>query len=129
MGIYGKAAIIAAKELQINKNANPRDIWKKSVAKFTDKKSSIDKGCPQTTFLYLCNEGHIKGVVKNCEIAISSKNCDYTKQMIENIRKNDGIIETKKELWEIVEHAEKAKFENGQSSIVFALLKNDLLTY
>lgn len=68
MGIYGKAAIIAAKELQINKNAHPREVWKKSVSNFTNKKSSIEKGCPQTTFLILCKEGFIKNVSTNFEM-------------------------------------------------------------
>lgn len=128
--IYGKTAVLSAKELQKNKNADPREVWSKSVKQFTDSNESQKKGCPQTTFLYLCSEGHIKDFKTATKLVEgNSANCIYVKQMMEYIAKKKGVISKKKELWDSVHPSNKPGSINGQPDVIYALLKENLLNY
>lgn len=126
--IYGKAAVLAANELKKNPEANPREVWKKSVSKFSKSESSINKGCPRTTFLTLCDLGLIDNNLKGDTIR-RSKNVGHTINMVNYIKSKNGLVSSKEEIWDAIQEPESKLNSNEQHSVVFALLESNLLKF
>ena len=50
--------------------------------------------------------------------------------MLKYIHKNNGKIESKKELWNVVKNIEKKDLKsNSQDAVIFSLLKNGYLNW
>jgi len=121
--IYGKAAVEAAKQLQENENITPEVAWNNAVSKFTSATHSINKDCPKTTFLALCDLNGLHLNLLKTSIR-KTKNHNYTAIMLNYISKKDGKIETKIELWnEVQKITEKKIKSNSPDTVVFSLYK------
>lgn len=117
---YAKIAVATAQKLRENKDLDPEKAW--------NDECTTAKGCPKGTFLTLCHDGNIKGVEVKMNLKIR-ENADYTRQMMKYIKEKKGNIESKNELWEIVEHPKKPKTVNGQPDVIFGLLHENLLNF
>lgn len=127
--IYGEAAIEAFQLLEKDKSLTPIEAWDKAVSKKTNSKHSQIKTCPRTTFLAVCDLGKHNLKIPNTVVK-QTKNYEYTIIMLEYINEKKGDIESKKELWEAVQKKiNKELKNNGQSGVVFSLLKKDYLNW
>ncbi len=126
MGKYGESAVIAVNALKSGKASNPADAWSQAVREvFPDSKSSRSKGCPRSTFLGMCEEGLVKGVISG-QYTKSKKNKAYALNSLSLLVANPDLTTDTKRLWGLVLGGEE-KQHNQQMDIVVTLWNNDLI--
>ena len=122
MGIYGRAAITAARMLEQGTPSNPEAAWTRAIRRET---KSWQKPCPRGAFLGLCAAGLIPG----CEAQPSlfrSSNGDYAVRMVKAIRADPQVLTDRNRLWRsAVGSAEKE--ENGQIDVVVSLWREGII--
>jgi hypothetical protein len=121
MGIYGFVAIDAVKLFTSGITNNPREAWLAAAEKNTNSESVRKKGCPQSTFLGLCEEGKVIGIPPG-PYTKSIKNKNYALKALEVLNNNPNI--SSDELWVLVGKG----IHNRQMDVVIALWNNKLLS-
>ena len=125
MGIYGRAAITAARMLEQGTPSNPEAAWTRAIRRETKNYESRRKTCPREAFLGLCAAGLIPG----CEARPSlfrSSNGDYAVRMVKAIRADPQVLTDRNRLWRsAVGSAEKE--ENGQIDVVVSLWREGMI--
>jgi len=125
MGIYGRAAITAARMLEQGTPSNPEAAWTRAIRRETKNYESRRKTCPREAFLGLCAAGLILG----CEARPSlfrSSNGDYAVRMVKAIRADPQVLTDRNRLWRsAVGSAEKE--ENGQIDVVVSLWREGII--
>lgn len=88
-------------------------------------KSSIDKGCPRSTFIALCEYGLVIGIPQGSYSKRGIKeNKIYSKKAIELLKEDSKLIELKPiELWGKITD----KKYNSQMDVVMSLWKEKLI--
>ena len=123
MGIYAKVAL-AARERIIN-GMNPELAWNEVIREFTTSIHSINKGCPKSAFLGLCEDGYIKGV-NSGHYTNSTKNKRYAIKAVELLRRNPYILYSNYTLWiNVLKELDlETKSYSQQMDVVLALWKS-----
>ena len=125
MGIYGKAAITAARMLEQDTPSKPEAAWARAIRRETKSPDSRRKRCPRGAFLGLCAAGLIPG----CEARPSlfrSSNGDYAVRMVKAIRADPQVLTDRKRLWRSAVRSAKKK-ENGQIDVVVSLWREGII--
>lgn len=107
------------------------EAWLEAISSITLRKSNIEKPCPQTTFLGLCEDGFLKNVPKIDNNNISP-NKQYAIEAIQYLRKNPKENISAIQLWErlyinINSDTKKRKCHNQQMHVVLALWNKNLI--
>jgi len=124
---YGECAIESV-EFCIKQKISPVVAWdEKTSRKFGKGSSSQKKGCPRTTFLGLCEEGHVKGIPKGKYLQkdIEVGNKAYAIKAVELLRQNPELINNKSALWSLMTN-DKSITQNGQVGVISALWKRNI---
>ncbi|MCG8618297.1 MAG: hypothetical protein MI802_18940 [Desulfobacterales bacterium] len=125
MGQYGDAAVKAVCLLEKDSKLNPEGAWKNAMKEVSDSESSINKGCPKTTFLSLCQEGFIKNVHCNeKKYTYSNSNYRYTMNAVKMLLADEKYLENRPELWQLAT-APDIIFNNGQMDVLITLWEEE----
>lgn len=122
---FGLTAL-KARELLLTGDADtPRDAWDIAALNILKKQVYVEKPCPRSAFLGLCEEGFIKGVPRG-NYCRATKNKEYAISAVNMLKKNPRWRSNKKDLWnEIVK--DNPITHNYQLDIVFEFWDNNLL--
>ena len=121
---YGRAALVAV-ELCRNKKISPTAAWEESIASETTSKSSQEKSCPKSTFLGLCEEGSIVGIVPGSYIEKDNDKCnkayaiEAVRLLIEDSSRRVNVTALWRKVMQNVGGLNKA--QNNQMAVVVAL--------
>ena len=66
----GAVAVIATKLIKSGEFSDPRHAWDQAASKVQNKKTTREKGCPKATFLGLCEDGYIVGIIPGFKFII-----------------------------------------------------------
>jgi len=125
MGIYGRAAITAARMLEQGTPSKAEVAWDRAIRRETKSSESRRESCPRGAFLGLCAAGLIPG----CEARPSlfrSSNGDYAVRMVKAIRADPQVLTDRKRLWRSAVRSAKKK-ENGQIDVVVSLWREGII--
>jgi hypothetical protein len=127
-GLYGKAAVIAARACRKKKSCCPESEWKKAVAKLSSSKSTQEKSCPRDAFLGLCSAGSVVGIPAGNYLKRGIINAGYALTALRLLRAKPllGNSISIKALWLKVIHP-AAILHNQQMNVVLALWHAKLL--
>jgi len=126
MGKYGDAAIKATRFLLTEQTNSAPKAWSSAVrAIFPESISSQQKGCPKATYLGLCKEGLIKGVLPG-RYTSSSKNKRYAIDAVKLLKQDPTLADDQELLWQKVVKSERKK-HNNQMDVVIGLWKEDMI--
>lgn len=124
MAKYGDCAVLAAKEAA--RSGDPVEAWKRAASSiFPDSLRSRRKGCPNSAFLGLCEEGVVVGV-KSGKYTKSVANKSYALKAVTLLRQNGRLANNKMRLWTEVLGG-SSKVENNQMDVVIALWLSQLI--
>lgn len=126
MSGYGEAAIISVKYYKDKVVDTPIKAWEKATHEVFKSSWSMDKGCPKSTFLGLCEEGMVLGIPSG-KYTKSRKNKAYALTAIEILNENPSLIKDVKGLWKLVVNSDMK--HNCQMDVVVSLLSAGLITY
>lgn len=128
--IYGRAAVLAALNLQSNPDLSAEGSWDEAISINSQYESSRNKGCPRGAFLGLYYAGFIKNVAVKGKSS-NSVNGDYAQAAYHLIKSNPSIAKySSASVWTMAltqVGADTKKKHNGQMDVVLALCQNDLL--
>ena len=124
MGMYGRAAINAARMLSEGSPSDPEKAWERAIARETKSSESRRKGCPRGAFLELCLAGIIPGCQRQPSLTRSS-NGEYAVQILKALRADEELLSDRERLWRFA--AGKAKKENGQVDVVVSLWESGVI--
>jgi hypothetical protein len=120
-----KYGLTALKSVQNYKDSySIIEIWSTSAKEVFDTNSAQEKGCPKNTFLGLCEEGLVKGILKG-KYTRSEKNKNYALNAVLILKNNPNKVYSPKELWGKLELGNKRS--NSQMDVVLALWENGLI--
>ena len=122
MNKYGLVALKAVEN--IKKGNTVVESWENASIEVFNSSTSVNKGCPKSTFLGLCEEGLIKDVPSG-PYTKSKKNKLYAIKAVEVLKHNPSIDYKPRELWNKV--IEKPLNYNSQMDVVLSLWKNNLI--
>lgn len=125
MDKYAQAALMAAKNIIIDKNISPIAAWEDATMKLFGPGSSQKKSCPKCAFLGLCEEGLINGIPTG-NYTRGEKNKTYAVRVVKYIKEQNQKNFDKNELWRYATNGSGIK-HNSQMDIVLELRKEDLL--
>ena len=102
--------------------------WKATIKELSNSKSTQIKGCPKNTFLGLCEEGLIKGILKG-SYTRSIKNKNYAIAAIDILRTDTVQAYTSIQLWKkvCIKLHLRDKSHNSQMDVVLVLWENGLI--
>ena len=124
MGKYGEAAVKAVRCVQQNPGTDPKTAWKKAVCEiFSNSQASIDKVCPRSTFLSLCEEGRIHGITAESYIN-AQENKGYALEALSILENDPSLDWTPNSLWKKIQNG--GKTHNNQMDVVIALFQEGL---
>jgi len=127
MGIYGRAAVNAARTVANEINNDIESAWYDALCKETESESSRKKGCPKNAFFALCEEGKVKGIKKG-HYCNSKDNKRYALKALKLLNDDPNLSKNKTQLWNKVMDSEiEYHSENGQLDVVISLWSNGLL--
>ena len=124
MGMYGRAAIKAARMLSEGSPSDPAKAWDRAIARETKSSESRRKSCPRGAFLELCLAGAIPGCPSQPSLMRSS-NGEYAVQILNAIRTDEELLADRGRLWRLA--AGKGKKENGQVDVVVSLWESGVI--
>lgn len=125
MNIYNKYGLTALKAVQNYKESySITELYSRAAKEIFETKSSQEKSCPKATFLGLCEEGLVRGILKG-NYTKSVKNKGYALKAIEILKNSKTKIFTPKELWTELNLGDKRC--NSQMDVVLALWNNNLI--
>lgn len=124
MGMYGRAAINAARMLADGVTSNPETAWNRAIARETKSSESRRKSCPRGAFLELCAAGLIPGCDAQASL-VRSANGEYAAQLVKALRVNEDLLSDRARLWRAA--AGPGKKENGQIDVIAALWKERVI--
>jgi hypothetical protein len=119
MNQFAKAAIKAVKLCRENTEASPLEMWQQAINELSSSDNVRKKGCPRNTFLGLCSDGLIKGILAG--EYIDSVERIYARKAVGILRKNPSLADSLGELW--IEIGNGGKSRDSQMEIVVALWK------
>lgn len=123
MNKYAEISIKAIEKIQ-NRQITPVDAWKEAAKEvFPNNPASIEKSCPKSAFLGLCEDGYVKGVPPG-KYTRSQDNKKYVIEALELLKLENSLSE--KELWEKIDKKSK-KVHNQQMNVVKILFEKDYL--
>lgn len=123
---YGEVAIRATKSIRSGKYSEPREAWNNAAAAM---KMNVEKSCPLSTFLGLCEEGLVDGVPRGCYTK-STDNKEYGIRAVRLLEENAELANcTAGLLWKHVmdDMSIGSKAPNSQMDIVLALWRHGLI--
>jgi len=126
LGLYGKAALIAARACRKKKNCCPESEWEKAVAKLSSSKSTRQKACPRDAFLGLCSAGSVVGIPAGNYLKRGIVNAGYARTALRLLRAKPLFVNGIKALWLEVIHPATIR-HNQQMNVVLALWHAKLL--
>lgn len=127
MGKYGEAAKKAVKYLHEHEQMTPNNAWSQATIEiFGEGTSSQKKGCPQNTFLGLCEQSLIQGVPSGV-YTNSIKNKEYGLKAVKILseKKYKKPI-NHRVLWKEVIGDQDTKY-NSQMDVVLALWNEGMI--
>jgi len=117
---------VKAVELYKNGQANtPREAWEKAAYEVLEKRVYVEKPCPKSAFLGLCEEGLVDGIPPG-NYTRSEKNKSYAIEGLKYLRENPEIQYDMKKFWEIIGPKPKISY-NPQLDIVVQLWNNNMI--
>jgi hypothetical protein len=122
---YNKYGLTAIRALEIYKTKNSlRDFWFSAASEFFESESSVNKGCPRSTFLGLYKEGLVKGI--KSRMSLNNKKTNLNKNYAItaiNILASSPTLSIK-ELWNEVKEALllRKKDHNSQMDVVLGII-------
>ncbi len=122
---FGHNAVKAVELLHQGIVKSPREAWKKAGYEILKKKVYVEKGCPKSAFLGLCEEGLVKGVPAEMYTS-STKNKKYTIDGYNALIKNPSLRHDIKSFWDYVKPNETIS-HNYQLDVLVHLYENGLL--
>lgn len=124
MGNYGKAAVQTV--LNYDNKVDLREQWTNAISKETTSKSSINKGCPKSAFLGLCELGLVKSIPPN-DYKAGADNKRHAKELLALAIENPNITAT--ECFRLYQKSNNdlPKNHNGQADVVISLLEANLI--
>jgi len=125
MGMYGRAAITAARMLEKATPSIPEAAWKRAISLETKSSESRRKSCPREAFLELCTAGVIPGCEGRRSL-LRGSNGEYAVRMLEAIRADERLLSDREGLWRTAVRTAKKK-ENGQIDVVVSLWREGLI--
>jgi len=121
---YARAAL-AAVELCRDKTISPIAAWEEALASKTSSKNSQEKHCPKSTFLGLCEDGHIEGIAPGSylEKKNDALNKVYAIEAVRLLIENQFQRKNLTALWKQVMQnvGKEGKVQNNQMAVVVAL--------
>ena len=125
MNKYADVAIKTVKLLHSTKLL-PQEAWKiTALDVFPNNVSSQVKSCPRNTFLGLCEDGLVKGVIEG-SYTRSIKNKVYAIRALSLLKETPSLVNNKSVLWDKVVNGAN-KQSNSQMDVVLALWNNQLI--
>ena len=124
MGMYGRAAIGAARTLSRGTPSDPEKAWDRAIARETNSSESRRKSCPRGAFLELCAAGVIPGCPSRSSL-LRGSNGEYAVRILEAIRADEELLSDRERLWRLA--AGRGKQENGQVDVVVSLWNDGLI--
>ncbi|MCW3792949.1 hypothetical protein OM416_15265 [Paenibacillus sp. LS1] len=127
MGKYGEAAVKTVNYLNEHKHDDPIKAWNEvTIQIFGKGSSSQKKGCPENTFLGLCEEGLLEGIPSGI-YTNSKKNKGYGLKAVKILGEidNDKDI-NQRALWKEVIGDQDIKY-NSQMNVVLALWREGMI--
>jgi len=126
MDKYGVAAVRAVHIFTSGLAKSPRNAWLKATTEiFSEGTSSQKKGCPQSTFLGLCEEGLVSGIPFG-QYTKAVENKKYALDAVSILKKYPELASDLHSLWNVVMRG-KRKVYNSQMDVVVALWNENLL--
>jgi hypothetical protein len=125
MAAYGDAAIKAVSLYSAGKASSIVDAWEIAGRQIFTTESSRTKGCPRTTFLGICEGGHVIGVPPGEYNTKPSDNKQYGLKAISMLRLNPALAVDQLLLWKKIGN-EKIK-PNSQMDVVTSLWNAGLI--
>ena len=125
MGMYGRAAITAARMLEKGVPSDPERAWKRAISLETESSESRKKSCPRGALLELCAAGVILGCKKRQSL-LRGSNGEYAVRLLEAIRRDQQLLSDQKSLWHSATQ-NAAIEENGQIDVVASLWRAGLI--
>ena len=122
--VFGSAAVLATEIIAQDQTITPEHAWEIAIGKLTKSESTRNKGCPRATFLFLCQQGLVRGIPIG-DYTKGSRNGQYAIEAIKIIRENPEMTSNKTTLWKVVSNGERS--HNGQLDVVLGLYKKNLL--
>ena len=120
---YGEVAILAVELLRTDSSLTPRAAWDKAAEHHLETVALIEKNCPKSTFLSLCQEGFVVGVPAG-DYTDARENFGHAMEAVKQLRLEPGLAKRDAaELWQLVLGADK-KAHNSQMHVVLALWNN-----
>ena len=130
--IYGRAAILAAKDCRLSSCA-PKEAWDNAINGVTKSPDSRTKCCPRGAFLGLCEDGLVDGIPRGTYILSGKKeNKEYAVTAVGMLRDGFPPAEGSLALWpkilqRIPNTTQAHKAHNGQMDVVLALWCNGFI--
>ena len=125
MGLYGRAACMAADLVAAGESPEPRGAWHIAICRVTRSATSRNKSCPRSTFLALCETGAVKGVPAGRYTA-SPDNKRYALKAWHALLANPELADSSSDLWRVATDG-ALKCQNGQLDVLLTLWKTDRL--
>lgn len=110
---------------QQSQQPDPVAAWKSAVQIYLPTTEGQKKGCPQNTFLGLCEEGVVLGVPPG-KYTRSRLNKSYALRAVEFLKKDNSLTKDVRILWQKVMSG-KDKKPNSQMDVVQALWQAEML--
>lgn len=122
---FGHNAVKAVELLHKGIVKSPQEAWKKAGNEILEKRVYVEKGCPKSAFLGLCEEGLVKGVPAG-RYTRSTRNKKYTIDGYNALKKNPSLRYDIKAFWDYVKPNETIS-HNYQLDVLVHLYESSLL--
>lgn len=130
MNKYGQAAEKAVSLIASGRADGPNEAWEIATMKICGAGTSQSKGCPKSAFLGLCEEGRVKGVLRDC-YSNSQDNKKYALEAADLLLADGSLVSLPSTtIWRQVLKSLGIKGKeahNGQVDVVKKLYQCDLL--
>jgi hypothetical protein len=118
---FADAAIKAVKLYLEYTVTNPLEAWQKAIDGLSNSANVRKKSCPKNTFLGLCSDGFIRGILPDDYNAPDNAERIYARKAVEILRDNLSLANFPRKLW--VEIGNGGKCYDSQMDRVCALWK------
>lgn len=119
-----KHTTLIAVDFIVKDKLHPREAWRKAAQQEFIVKSQVNKSCPMSTFLVLCEEGLIREVKKGKYSKRIKENRETTLKAIEYLKTNPNSNLDYLDLWRKIG---QTKSYDYQMHVILILYKKGLL--
>jgi hypothetical protein len=125
MNQFADAAKKAVKLYLEHTAASPREAWQTSINGLSSSDNVQKKSCPRNTFLGLCSNGFIRGILPNDYNAPDNLERMYARKAMEILKKNPSLADYPSRLWNEIGNG--GKCHDSQMDIVCTLWTEGML--